>query len=58
MHTPQVRAKSYISTKTQILGIIRLMNVNGELDKEVDVQNIRFNFVGVDIVDVNTFHRY
>ena len=53
-----MRAKSYISTKTQILGIIRLMNVNGELDKEVDVQNIRFNFVGVDIVDVNTFHRY
>ena len=34
------------------------MNVNGKLDKEVDVQNIRCYFVGVDIVDINAFHRY
>ena len=34
------------------------MNVNGTLDKEVDVQNIRYNFVEVHFVDMYPFHRY
>ena len=34
------------------------MNVNGTLDKEVDLQNIRCNFVEVCFVDVYPFNRY
>ena len=34
------------------------MNVNGTLDKEVDLQNIRCNFVEVRFVDLYPFNRY
>ena len=40
------------------LGKNRRMNVNGRLDKEVDVQNIRCRFQEMGIVDVNPFLRY
>ena len=43
---------------SNVLGIIRWMNENGTLNKEVDVQNIRCNFVQVRFVDVYPFNRY
>ena len=47
-----------ISFILYILGIIRRLNLNGTLDKEVDVQNIRCNFVEVCFVEVYPFNRF